>query len=142
MNNGSDSHTEEANRRSLAKLRRLELEGEYWEIWHWRERIRQADEQEVVHLSDCRRDRVLAYVDKLFQVSQHQADTIHRILDLVSKFTVRGWGKGQKYVSPSKLYDMICEEASYCVQGGDHASWTRVQSVHPSAAEDDRQGAG
>lgn len=100
------SHLQLEEDRSKAAMSFRDLEGQFWDAWRWRRRI----SRDFPHLSEVRRQVVIAHMDALFKLIEHQRCIIHQLL------AVTGTKEGRMPVR--KLYAELLDIAGrYDLEG-------------------------
>ena len=102
----------------MALCQRARLESAYWDVWHWRQRLKPGGGST---LKDSRAATVLGNVDLLFKYIDYQQDVIHRFLKIVASV-----GNGRK--NTTDLYNILCEQAErYIYEAYDRNTLRRGQ---------------
>jgi len=108
---------------SKAVMRACQLKEEYWDAYQWRQRIKDADKNQVVHLEDCRRKVALEQFDRVVRYAIHLDDVIKRMLKIVKDRKGKPWqdthktkkGKTRKVeLTPSILLGRLLKESEMC----------------------------
>lgn len=86
---------------SLAHSEHARLEERFWDVWRWRQRLK---DYERSNITDGRTKTLLEHLDTLLAYVEAQRDVLHRMLTICAKASGR---KGK----PKAIYNRLCQEA-------------------------------